>query len=289
MKTNNNIITRDIKTDNRIKTRNEIITGAKRGGRCTVCGNKTDYLRTIVSNNTVYFCEEHAHCGCYSYHSEKATNYGIKGKPIKSGVTVGVELESNGYSFEVYKELTSVFKMLPTQDSTVCIEYVSPIYNSLSSLSKMMGLVESANNDANINFSVTDENCGLHTHFGSDKYNAEISYKYYNELFSPLAYYIENSLTANDRIKIFGRDFSRWAKRIDWYEPDEHKNWINIQHDHTIEVRLFHFSNAENYLQSVKIFREVFTEYLTTDAETINKQKAVQMGAKMLKTFKKYY
>lgn len=279
-------------TSKRIQELPQITTKA-RTGKCIVCGRDTKYCTRPVSNQRrgVKFCELHAdaskQCAYYSYHSDEAQNYGIKGTPTIDGVTFGLEVEMNGHSQKFYDEMCAVYKYLPTLDCTVSAEYVSPIYNSLSPLAKVVGFIEACNNDENIDVDVTSDNVGLHTHFGSSTYNENMAYKYYSELFGKLNKYIKD-LSDEQRVDIFGSSYRYYAKPCDMENPYWHKNIFNIEHEHTIEVRLFRFSTAYNYMKGVKIMRETLKPLLTSNMDTLTRTKAIAIGDKMVETFDKH-
>lgn len=268
-----------------------------KGGKCKcpLCFNDADPLnggeRVAMPNqpNGIWFCKWHnsEYMDLYGYHEKREFIEKSFAHPTKDGVTIGFELESVGRDAKVYHRLLN-YGFLPTQDGTVDIEYISPVYASYKSLSKVIGYVEAVNNDPNFNFNVTSKDCGLHTHYG---FNGErldnILYKNYESVFRPLNDYICN-MSSDKQVAIFGRSVGGWAVSCEWDYPDAHKNMFNIEHLRTIEFRLFRFSNADNYLYYTKVMRAVFA-HLFNNLEVLddNGIEAKEVGRYMLEIFKR--
>lgn len=268
-----------------------------KGGKCKcpICPNDAIPFdggeRVAVPNqpNGVWFCKWHNSQNMYLYGYHEKHDFIEKSfeHPTKDGVTIGFELESIGHDSSVYHRLLN-YGFLPTEDGTCHIEYVSPIYASYKALSKVIGYVEAVNNDENIDFSATHRRCGLHTHYGYNgvKLRSKML-RNYEALFKPLNDYI-CGMGYKKQEAIFGRSTGGWALPCDFKHPSEHKNMFNIQHTYTIEVRLFHFSNADNYLYYTKVMRSVFA-HLFNNLELLddNGKEAQEVGKYMLEIFKR--
>ena len=256
---------------------------AKKGGKCICCKRKTTFYRCELSTNAVYICRECAE----SLQSYSFENFNFQnGTQTADNITIGHELEVMGDSLDA-KIYFIKYGYIPTSDCTVTYELKSPIFNNLSALSKMCGMIEQLDKNENIDFSVNNTHCGLHTHYGYK--NLEIQntiYRNYTELFKPLNDYI-CSLSTIQRRKIFGSDFRGYAQEIDFYRPMRHENWINIQHSKTIEIRLFRFKSAEQYIKGVKVFRAMF-DILFSNFDNLDIS-AERIGKKMLEKFIKEY
>ena len=180
---------------------------------------------------------------------------------------------------------------MPTYDSTVDIEYKSPIYTSELPLAKIVGAIEYMNDNPNYQFSVNNENCGIHTHYGfiDNHYDFRNLYEHYENLFKPLNDMIEN-ISPIKREEIFGRDFEHYNRTLSYSCPDRHENWINIQHCYTLEIRMPRFTSAVQYMRFLKTFKKIFkaldTFYISRGR---NEQASIKAGRKMAKIFEKEY
>ena len=252
---NANIITREIKT-----TRDALkpIENKIKGGACVVCGEK-GYNRVAIhgQNNGVYLCDD-----CYNgrlkpYHTTQRNGYTDSNGSRKTNdkISIGFELETNGHARDVLAHFCFLGFSVES-DCTVDREFISPIYTSFSSISKVLGLVESYQNNPNIDFDVLRDNVGLHTHYGYN--NAPIDARIIankKALFQPLADYI-NALPIEIQRKYFGRAFVDCEYCVKEVSAN-HTSVFNFQHPNTIEFRLMKFSNAEQTAHTMKIMRAV--------------------------------
>ena len=147
------------------------------------------------------------------------------------------------------------------------------------------------NNSSNYDFSVNNENCGIHTHYGfiDDHYDFRNLYRHYQNLFKPLNDMIKD-MSVEKREEIFGRDFEHYNRSLDFGYPDRHENWINIQHRYTLEIRMPRFTSAVQYMRFLKTFKKIFkalnTFYINRGQ---NEQASIKTGRKMAKIFEKEY
>lgn len=241
------------------------------GGRCVECGcytsPETEGVRVSLPSQQrgVWLCRCHQDnnwLNSYSYENSRKV-----GTPTADGISISCELESMGTD-NVSRAYLISNGFVATSDCTVDIEYKSPIYASLSSMAKVAGGIEYLHNNSDIDFDVINDEVGLHTHFGfiDNRYPIHNLLPYFEELTRPLADVVENVLTGSEREAIFGSDFRYYADRMSYPRYREnyrdllytHENWINIQHDYSIEIRLFRFTSAENYMYYVKVFRDIF-------------------------------
>lgn len=268
--------------------------GRPTSGHCVECGRITSIALggkrvTLPSQkNGVWMCSEHrGKKNLRDYSDENDTRVG---KGNADGISISVELESigNSTSARAYFVKNS---FLPTYDSTVSIEYKSPIYTSELPLAKIIGAVEYMDKNPNYKFSVNNENCGIHTHYGfiDNRFDFRELYRHYTELFKPLEDVVE-SLSSEDRIAIFGRDFEDYNRKIYFDCPTRHENWINIQHRYTLEVRMPRFVSAVQYMRFLKAFKKIFkalnTFYISRGC---NERAAIKAGEKMANVFKREY
>ena len=268
--------------------------GQPRSGHCIECGRMTSIelggkrVTIPAQKNGVWLCS--AHRGKRNLRNYCDENRETVGTPTADGISISVELESMGYSSHARAYLL-YNKFIPTYDSTVDIEYKSPIYFSEIPLAKIVGGIEYMDKNPDYKFKVNHNNCGIHTHFGfvDNHFNFTTLYRHYRQLFEPLCEAV-NNLSTENRIKIFGRSFQEYNSRCDYSSPDRHANWINIQHSTTLEIRMPRFVNADDYMRFVKCFKKIFkalnTHYISKEHTTRNAEKA---GRKMRMVFEKEY
>ena len=229
------------------------------GTRCGNVGTVKIALKNRGGRNA-YFC---AHCAqrLGSYFEENNTRYG---KVKMNAFTFSLELETHGYA-NGYDGASLTGRMelaekgfVPTSDSTVDIEFKSPIWEGLNAPSKFMVSLEALMAEGEVSI---DSKCGSHFHVGHREYiNAEtIDYmrRFCHSLFVPLS----DELLAHpaETKRMFGRSFpTRWAQPItaDTYAT-KHENFINLQHDWTVEFRLCKFVNAEQYQNLMRFCKDV--------------------------------
>jgi len=230
---------------------------------CTGCGqditNRTNNVKVNLNRRggrAAYMCAE---CAAR-----------MMGYTIENSVRTGSEkVNKFTYSFELETSFTDdkarielyADKFIPTSDCTVNVEYKTPIYRGLNAPSKQLVTIE---NLINNNHMRIGNECGTHCHVGEENYiNPEtIGYlkRFYNSLFTPLSdAMLENHA---DIKKVFGRDFEHWAQPVTMNSyADTHENFINLQHDYTVEYRICMFKNAKQYQAVMRLCKE-FTAIL---------------------------
>lgn len=268
--------------------------GRPTSGHCVECGRVTSIAMggkrvTIPSQkNGVWMCE--AHRGTRNLHGYNDENTKRVGKGNADNISISVELESMGNSTHARAYLVDN-GFLPTSDSTVDIEYKSPIYTSELPLAKIVGGIEYMDKSPNYRFSVNNSHCGIHTHYGfiDNHFDFRNLSTHYAELFEELDALICN-MNWENREAIFGRDFGTYNSELDFGYAYEHSNWINIQHRYTLEIRMPRFVSAEQYMRFLKCFKKIFkalnTHYISKEHNVRNAKKA---SRKMCAVFKKEY
>lgn len=275
---------------NPINSRN----GRPTSGHCIECGRLTSEsmggkrVTIPAQKNGVWVCHDHrGKKNLNDYCDENSTRVG---KGNADGISISVELESMGRSTSARAYFVKNH-FLPTYDSTVDIEYKSPIYTSELPLAKIVGAIEYMNNSSNYDFSVNNTNCGIHTHYGfiDNHFDFTSLYTHYRNLFKPLNDIIMN-MSAEKREEIFGRDFEHYNRILDFSYPNRHENWINIQHRYTLEIRMPRFTSAVQYMRFLKTFKKIFkalnTFYISRGR---TEQASIKTGRKMAKIFEKEY
>ena len=266
---------------------------------CNNVGTKRIQLKNR-GNRNAYLCDTHATSyGDESYYSENSTRRGDAGH----GFTFSLELEMHRPTTTMRAELESV-DFMPTHDGTTDTEFKSPIYQSLNPLPKKFDTIEKLLRAGHGAITSAD---GTHFHVGhKDHINAmTISYlqRFYHSLFIPLCEAMKSNSDAT--VKLFGRDFTYYASPIDGFtSPTAHENFINLQHDYTIEYRLCKFKTASQYMNCVKfckdatntIIENFIKHFNDTDfdarryknATEYRKHKAQVTAKKLVKLFEKY-
>lgn len=206
-----------------------------RGGRVgCLCPECERYYRRLLDGAAIQ-----------SYSEENQIHRGKDN--IHSAFTFSIELETMCPDVKAMAELC-YNDFFPSHDSTVDIEFKSPIYHGRQAPSKYAVTIQRLMADGNITI---DRNCGTHFHVG---YVGIINESFMSILCEDAVYkalfeQITAAVTLNERetIKLFGRKIGgTWADMTINY-PLEHTNWINIQHKNTIEYRLPRFKSAAQY------------------------------------------
>ena len=224
---------------------------------CTNCGTtmNKDRMTKIEKNNrggrSAFICER-CRTRMLGYTYENDTRHGCA---TVHPFTYGIELETSCSNAKVRSELND-YGFIPTSDCTVDVEYKSPIFNNLKSMSHLVKVIDKMidNNDIEIG-----SNCGTHFHVGHTNLNREtMGYirRFYNSLFVPLCETMQAHET--ETATFFGRYFGRWCNTItmDTY-AEEHTNFINVQHSNTLEFRIAFYRNGKQYMNVAKFATKV--------------------------------
>lgn len=289
---------------------------------CSQCGHEFKTIDMIKVKNPKthysFMCHD-CHRQKYGYYDEVGENLfserlvlkkvlEVKGfkKSVskKVSITTGFELEVGyGVDVEPFRVLMD-YGYMPTSDSTVQIEYKSPIYRNLNGIAKLLySVIEngagSIGNGAGTHVNVWSEDL--------NKKDFQRIRKYYWSLFKPLY-----DTVCNDRNnhELFGRNINEcgWA---DGFGNNEHSAFINTEAckaDHPrIEFRLCKYENNEQFMNCLKFANECmktiminFSNNFMTDNEAIamgktpeyatkhNLHKAEITANKLVKVYKKY-
>lgn len=221
---------------------------------CVNCNNLGRFSHPVRrrGNGNAYLCEAHER-SLESYFTENSQRLGTQ---KVNGMTYSIELETMRPDKTARIELC-IASFLPTSDCTVDAEFKSPIYEGANAVKAFLPSLEWLCFSGHM---VIDDHCGTHFHVGHHDYINPLymSYirRFYHSLFVPLS----NAMT-DDRSKaaaIFGRDFGNWNTPINTStNSEEHTNFINVQHEYTIEFRSAFFRNAAQYSSCVDFCRKV--------------------------------
>lgn len=249
-------------------------------------------------SRNVYLCNFHA----YRLESYTFENDFRLGSEKVHGYTYGMEFETSYSTLKARAELIAN-SFIPTHDATVNAEYKSPIMQGLNSLSKQVRTYDELIAEGELRIG---NECGTHFHVGGEFINVEtISYmkRFYHSLFLPLC--AEMQANPDGNIRFFGRDFTYYASPINEHSnPDDHCNFINLQHSYSMEFRLCKYINGSQYMNCVKFCDEVaktvvenFIKHFNDDYTDKNryptmtdyrKHKAQVAAQKLVKIYRKY-
>lgn len=228
-------------------------------GHCMVCGSVVykgcGYRREVRGRGYRVFCSEHG-LGLEDYHDSdmyRAEYIGTQKKMPLTNQLIGVEIEIDA---DMHEELYQRFRGT-LERVGYCLESDCTVAGGEAPSPKMRGLghiskVLQNNEDAFVYFT---SNTGAHIHTGTSK----IDYirRYYHSIWMPLYDYLDKH-DAEWRKTKFGSDFRHYACRIseDTY-PENHSNFVNVQHDNTIEFRLPRIRERHQFMNVLKFWREV--------------------------------
>lgn len=265
-------------------------------GHCMVCGRVVlsgeGFRREVRGRGKRVFCSEHA-LGLECYHGSdtyRADYIGTHKKMALTNQLIGVEIEVDGDREDaLYQRFRGTLERVGycfERDCTVIGgEAPSPKMRGLAHISKVL----QNNEDAFVYFT---NDTGAHIHTSTSK----IDYirRYYHSIWLPLCSYI-SSHDADWRVLKFGSDFRHYAQKInaDTYE-EAHENFVNVQHDNTIEFRLPRIRERHQFMNVLKFWREVGFyienyDFHESDNSVNRKTYATKCGTDIVKIAVKYF
>lgn len=229
-----------------------------------------------------YYCAECAE-EILSYHGNaRRTDRNGIGTPKKGSLestTIGCELEYVSMFHNRYADLTVKaiiernFNVIAESDSTVDFELPTDYMFGCNIVSKNVRKLEKYE----LIPCFDNSRCGAHIHVGITDINTIRNW--YNTLFVPLCEYID-SHNAEWLVEKFGRNWAGWATKIDSRSDCyTHSNFVNCQHNKTLEFRLPRIKNANQYLNCIYFWRKVGwylnnTEWLANNGHNRAERKA---------------
>ena len=222
--------------------------------QCPNCSNLGKYSFPVRrrGNNNAYLCEYHKR-SLESYYTENENRLGT---PKANGMTYSIELETMNPNFQARLELC-LAGFLPTSDGTVDVEFKSPIYEGANAIKAFLPSIQWMLDN---NLMVIDNNCGTHFHCGHHTYingfYMEYIRRFYHSLFVPLC----DAMMQNREkaASIFGRNFGEWNEPINTScSAMNHTNFINVQHEYTLEFRSMFFKNDTQYSNGIDFCRKI--------------------------------
>ena len=257
----------------------------------TCIGCKTKYqvseLQKIESKNKGYryICED-CTTRLYGYCDE---NHTLAHEEKVRQMTLSFEYEQGSRCLE--SNILYDYGFIPTSDCTVYVEWKSPIYRSLCGIQKQLRTMEE--------FDDTDYSCGTHLNVGCNNredVRIDLIRRHYNTLFLPLQAHMTQS--AVNQNLIFGRQIGgQWARYIDTNYCEDHCNWVNVQHNTHLELRVAKFINAEQYMALIRWWTEtvewIVKEFNTKCTGNTTRQQdsklAEKTALKLIAIFEKHF
>ena len=204
-----------------------------------------------------YYCEHHARNEGYTVENGLRTGDRKRHQNTFSG-----ELEASFADSQARGELLS-FGYLPTHDSTVSVEFKSPIFEGLNALSKQCVSIEKLIADGHLRIG---EECGTHFHVGHAEYINGVTMRYLRRFNGSLFVPLSEAIMADTEksARFFGRKPNYWAEPVTMSDPSgdydgyrmKHSAMFNLQHDYTIEFRQAKFVNANQYMNVAKFAKD---------------------------------
>ncbi len=219
------------------------------------------------------------------------------GTPKKGDIestTIGLELEEvhyNAPSFWTFRVLVErCFNVVAEDDGTVDAEFPTDKMEGANKASKMLKKLQKYGF-----VSFLDHNSvGAHIHVYCSC--VPTIRNWYNTLFVPLCEYIQSHDDTWIKEK-FGRTFGSYRNPINNHtDAVSHSNFVNTQHNHTLEFRLPRIHTAEQYLNVVYFWRESVAylnsiEWIENNGCNRDNRKiqAVNVSENLVKIARKYF
>ena len=277
---------------------NNLQVSARRGKqpRCNCCGELIDnpilnavHVSIPHQKNGIYV---HPSCVRTLYYHESTPDWfnTYRDKHLTTSAQVTFTPEVEGYKIlhgmnetEHNAYMWGEYKLLPSEDCTVGVEYKSAISVNLHGVGQWFeGVARMVD--------MTPEECGLHFNtgwYGMNGYNVQQIYNSRWELLKPLRDYMNVNREGMERI--WGRTFNSWACSS---MECVHGDWINLEHRNDnaesqnaarIEWRLPHYVDARQAKQCACMVCD-FTQILRSFCD--GTRTAEQAGKLILKHYK---
>lgn len=267
--------------------------------KCAFCNHTLlagEGFPLVANHGVAYACERCATVPMYRYHGNSHDEIvtTIKKGRIES-VTVGIEIETECFNFDTLTHaealtcmyrLTKHFYTASESDGSLSrgAEFPSAILSGLEKPVAVLNGLDRIPCYKNPTVSLLNalcyrNTCGAHIHAYCS--NIETVRRYYIPIFRRFYTYIENDLSINKRVAVFGRDFSHYANRFNG-DVLERYNAINVTNSATIEFRLPRIYSANQYIKLMYYWRKI--AFLLQDVT--DRDSAVTVGKKILEETK---
>lgn len=241
-----------------------------------------------------YLCSYHTH-NVLAYSHENSTRSGTR----ETGFTNSTEFETN-HPDTVFRSTLMHYGWEPTSDCTVDVEFKSPIYEGLR-WHKLLGTIEQL---ISAGHASVGSNCGTHHHVGHAQHINNVTMSWVTEYYHPMFDGLSKHLTDNPHkcAAVFGRALGGWARDCRGEYPDEHTNFVNVQHSYTLEYRAPRFISAAQYLHVMNFCqaatKAVINQFITSFdthgvcgavARRHRDNRATAVSKHLVKLFDRYY
>ena len=269
----------------------------KKKGRCFVTGCRCEvakgegFRRFVRGCGYRVFCAQHAESVEF-YHGSaryRADKVGTSKKSSLAKTTVGIEWEMEHLHSDYEKALAvrgalerAGFALEHDGSLRDGWEAPSPKCEGVKSLSSLIHSMALRGEDVFLK----GEDCGMHIHAQAD--NMDTYRNWYHTLFVPFCEWIDAHDEDFCQVN-FGGKFRGYAHRITRdSNVYEHSNFVNMQHDNTIEWRIPRYVSACQTVVLLKFWRKVLwmlntTEWKTTGTRVERKAIAVKASRNIIK------
>ena len=233
------------------------------------CAKGEGYIRHIRGRGNRVVCARHKDFDGERYHGSGAMRkekIGTEKKSTLAKTTIGIEFEMEGMhenseEFLAFRGALERAGFVLEHDGSLRdgMEAPSPICEGVKSLSALLHSAEERGETVLLQ----GDNCGMHIHGQAVK--MPIYRNWYHTLFIPFCEWIEGQSDAFCNANFGGR-FRDYACKINRYSNVfNHCNFVNMQHDNTIEWRIPRFVCATQTVVLLKFWRKVCWMLNNTD------------------------
>ena len=234
-----------------------------------VCRKGEGWIRYIRGAGNRVVCDRHKDYSGEFYHgseSMRKEKIGTEKKSSLAKTTIGIEFEMEGiheYSeeFLAFRGALERAGFVLEHDGSLRdgMEGPSPKCEGAKSLSALLHSAEVRGED----IVLRGDNCGMHIHAAAD--DMATYRNWYHTLFIPFCEWVDSHDMSFCKAN-FGGKFRGYAHKIDRNSRVmEHSNFVNMQHDHTIEWRLPRYTTACQTVILLKFWRKVLWMLNNTD------------------------
>ena len=234
-----------------------------------VCKKGEGWIRYIRGAGNRVVCDRHKDFSGESYHGSadmRKDKIGTEKKSSLAKTTIGIEFEMEGMhnftdEFLAFRGALERAGFVFERDGSLSdgMEAPSPKCEGVKSLSALLHSAEERGETVLLR----GDNCGMHIHAQADKMS--IYRNWYHTLFVPFCEWLENQSDSFCNANFGGR-FRYYACKINRNsDVYNHCNFVNMQHNHTIEWRIPRFVCATQTVILLKFWRKVLWMLNNTD------------------------
>ena len=233
--------------------------------KCAICGAKTVDERKINGVGFIcYNCEK-----IKSYYYREHNEIGKEGKKHSFGFEVELS-DRRDYALKLLK-----YGFVPTEDSSVAIEYKSPIFYNKRTLRWVYPILD--------NSVKRDEMVSTHLHIGIDHQSKKELYADWGYIWKPILDFLYSNRTETKNI--FGRFFNDYAQAD--ADPRGRYSAFNIKTEYnTFEIRLARYISKNQYDRLIDWGRQVGHLF---DTISLDDSKIYLVRKAVVRSFEQYF